>query len=104
MEAVDLVGLAGIEEAPPALAAGHLRYGELDDVVMRVQDDQQSYVGRLLPDPAALGTAVEDRAEAAHVGVAPLVLPDRVAGRRHRGRVLHLEFRDRLPGHEAAAA
>src|SRR5215212_5017072 len=104
MEAVDLVGLAGIEETPPALTAGHLRYCELDDVVMRVQEDQQSYVGSLLPDATALGAAVEDRAEAAHVRIAPLILPDLIPGRRHPGGVLHFQLGDRLPGHKAAAA
>ena len=77
---------------------------EIDHVMVRVQHQQRRRVHRRALDAAGLRAAVQQHAEAARVGILPLVILDVLAGRRQPADIAHIQFGIILAGQEARAA
>src|SRR5687767_12290110 len=94
----------GVRAQRPAVAAGRGRQLELHHVLPRIEDDEQRRELAAAPDAGFLGAAVEQHAEAAVVGVIPVLLAHLLAAGIHPGHVLDLEFFVVLAGEPAQAA
>src|SRR5918997_6006035 len=82
----------GVGAQRPALAAGRRRQLEVHHVLPRIEDDEQRRELAAAADTGLLGAAVEQHAEAAAVGVVPVLLAHFVAVRVDPSDVLDLEL------------
>src|SRR5512134_948006 len=87
------IGEVRVGEQLPALAAVGLGKPELHQVLPRIENDEERRLLAALVNAGGLRTAVEQHAEAAHVGILPVLLAHLLAGGIDPGHVLHAEFR-----------